>query len=252
MPEGPVLCLGVSDLKQEIEAASKLASGFLSTEGQRRLEQAQYDFATAVAQPQTGFIWQVPREEPIWTKPSRAEYERKPGSTDQKGRGVLGAFSFSWHMRTGPKPVKEVFLTGNATSMLRLHDSESEEDTALSMWRMEVGAHDSPGCCFHTQVLGTKPHPPFPKSLPVPRLPVFPPTPMACLEFLLSELFQLRWSEEVQRGSQPANLWRGIQRRRLSSFLDWQLTTVEQSTGSPLVELKTFPNAEVLMGREKG
>lgn len=246
MPDGEVLRLGVSDLRREIEAASKLASGFLSTEGQRRLEQAQHELATAVAQPERGFIWQIPRDEPIWTKPSRAEYERKPGNAAQKGSDVLGALSFSWQMRTGPKPVKDVFLTGNATCMLRLHDSESEEDTALSMWRMEVGVHDSPGCCFHTQVLGTKPHPPFPKSLPVPRLPGFPPTPMACLEFLLSELFQLRWSEEVQRGTQPANLWRGVQQRRLSSFLRWQLRTVEQSTGSPLVELKLFPPADVL------
>jgi hypothetical protein len=130
--------------------------------------------------------------------------------------------------------------------MLRLHDSETEVDAALSMWRMEVGAHDSPGSCFHAQVLGTKPFPPFPKSLPVPRLPIFPPTPMACLEFLLSELFQLRWSEEVQRGTQPANMWRGIQRRRLCSFLGWQLKAVEQSTGSPLVELKLFPPTDVL------
>jgi len=248
MSEGQILRLGVSDMRQEIEAVSKLASGFLSTQGQRRLEQAKHELATAVAHPERGFIWQVSRDEPIWTKQSRAEYERKPGGAAQKGSEVLGALSFSWQMRTGPKPVKDLFLTGNATCMLRLHDSESEEDAALSMWRMEVGAHDSPGCCFHTQVLGTKSHPPFPKSLPVPRLPIFPPTPMACLEFLLSELFQLRWSEEVHRGTQPASMWRGIQSRRLSSFLRWQLKTIEKSSGSPLVDLKVFPDAEVLMG----
>jgi hypothetical protein len=246
MSEGQVLRLSVLDLRQEIEAVSKLASGFLSTEGQRRLEQSQHELAIAVGQPQNGFIWEIPREDPIWTRPSRLEYERKPGSAPQKGSDVLGALSFSWQMRTGPKPVKDVFLTGNATCMLRLHGSESDVDAALSMWRMEVGAHDSPGSCFHTQVLGTKPFPPFPKSLPVPRLPIFPPTPMACLEFLLSELFQLRWSKEVQRGTQPANMWRGIQQRRLCSFLRWQLKAVEQSTGSPLVELKSFPPADVM------
>jgi hypothetical protein len=246
MSEGQVLRLSVLDLRQEIEAVSKLASGFLSTAGQRRLGQSQHELAIAVGQPQRDFTWQISREEPIWTRPSRLEYERKPGGTPTKGSGILGALSFRWDLCTGPKPVKDVFLTGNATCMLRLHDSESDVDAALSMWRMEVGAHDSPGSCFHTQVLGTKPVPPFPKSLPVPRLPIFPPTPMACLEFLLSELFQLRWSEEVQRGTQPANMWRGIQQRRLCSFLRWQLKAVEQSTGSPLVELKLFPPADVL------
>lgn len=246
MSEERVLRLRVLDLRQEMEAVSKLASGFLSAEGQRRLEQSKHELAIAVGQPHRDFTWQISREEPIWTRPSLLEYERKPGGAPQKGSDVLGALSFKWQLCTGPKPVKEVFLTGNATCMLRLHDSESEVDAALSMWRMEVGAYDSPGSCFHTQVLGTKPVPPFPKSLPIPRLPIFPPTPMACLEFLLSELFQLRWSEEVQRGTQPARMWRGIQQRRLSSFLRWQLKAVEQSTGSPLVELKLFPPADVL------
>lgn len=243
MVEGRLLRLSLPDLRQEIEAASKLASDFLSSEGLRRLEQAQYDLSTALARPESSFTWQVPREEPIWTKLSRAEYERKPRG---KGPEVVGALSFSWEMRTGAGRSKDLFLTGNATTMLRLHDAEGEEETAVSMWRMEVGAHDSPGCCFHTQVLGTKPHPPFPNSLPVPRLPIFPPTPMACLEFLLSELFQLRWSEAVQRGTQPANMWRAIQQRRLSSFLKWQLAAVERTTGSPLVELKLFPSVDVL------
>ncbi len=242
MSEAQVLRLSALDLTQETEALSKLASRFLSTQGQQRLERAKHELGSAVRRPQNGFIWQIPRDEPVWTRLRPAEYEQAPGN----GHDVLGALSFTWEMRTGSRPVRDIFLTGNASCMLRLHESESEVDNALSMWRMEVGAHDSPGSCFHTQVLGTKPDPPFPKALPVPRLPIFPPTPMACLEFLLSELFQLRWSQEVHRSTPPANMWRKIQQRRLCSYLHWQLNTVKQSAGSPLVELKRFPAADVL------
>jgi hypothetical protein len=242
MADAPELRIKISELTREIESAIGLSGAFLTGEGKRRLEAAQRAFLDGTRRPSADFTWQVPRDEPIWTGPSHGEYERKR----EKGPSVVGALSFKWQLRTGPKGSKDVFIAGNATTMLRLHDSEGGEDAALSMWRMEVGAHDSPGCCFHTQVLGTRPHPPFPDYLPVPRLPIFPPTPMTCLEFLLSELFQRRWLETVERGGEPGNMWRGVQTRRLKSFLKWQLDQVAQSSGSPLVRLKAFPDLNIL------
>jgi hypothetical protein len=246
MPDPPQLRLDIAALQREIEAAGSLAGPFLMGVGAERLRRAQKEFLLASERPDANFTWQVPREEPIWTKPSPGEYEQKGEGEKHSGPVLLGALSFKWQLRTGPKRSKSVYIAGNATTMLRLHDREGAEQDALSMWRMEIGAHDSPGCCFHTQVLGTESHPPFPKEIPVPRLPSFPPTPMASLEFLLSELFQIGWRRQVERGTGAANIWRAIQAKRLRSVLNWQLEQIAQSTGSPLVRLKAFPDPDVL------
>jgi hypothetical protein len=241
------LRLGFADLLTEIEAVPRLAQPFLSPEGSQRLDNAKHQLRTFTSRPETSFTWQIPREEPVTTKPSKGQYERKPNKTDQKSPDVVGALSFCWHMKTGPKPVRHVYLVDNASTELRIYDGESEEATELRTWQMDIGLKDSPGCCFHTQVgqIRGTPHPSI--LLPVPRLPSFPPTPMSCLEFLLSELFQRQWQEHVERDSPPMNMWRGIQRQRLSSFLRWQLKEIEQTTGSPLVHLKAFPGSEILM-----
>lgn len=243
MKEASKLRLSFADLEKEIATAPKLAEKFITGEGKRRLEQARYTLAAARSKPNHEFTWEIPRDEAVSTIRSDGEYECKRDSQAQKGVTVIGTLSFSWHMRTGPKPVRDLYVWGNATTQLCIYDSDSTE---LGMWRMEVGAHDSPGCCFHTQILGREKEPPFPQWLPVPRLPSTPPTPMSCLEFLLSELFQLRWRKHVQRDSEPLKMWRSIQSRRISAFLNWQLKTIEQSTGSPLVDLKTFPDPDVL------
>jgi hypothetical protein len=236
--------LSFAELETEIATIPRLAEKFLSSEGRSRLEQAGRTLAAAKSKSNYEFTWAIPRESPVRTTPSHGEYERKRDSPTQKGPPVTGALSFSWRMQTGHKH-NELYLSGNATTQLSIYDREDKE---LGMWRMEVGAHDAPGCCFHTQIFGRAEDQLFPAWLPVPRLPSFPPSPMSCLEFLLSELFQLRWQRQVERESQPLKVWRSLQTKRLSAFLRWQLDTIEQSTGSPLVNLKTFPHPGVLMG----
>ena len=95
-------------------------------------------------------------------------------------------------------------LTGNASIRVRIlrENAVNAEVTELAMWRMELGAEESPGCFFHIQVLGHKETPPFPASLSVPRLPALAFTPMAALEFLLGELFQAAW-----RGALRSRNW---------------------------------------------
>ncbi|HEX3517950.1 MAG TPA: hypothetical protein VHT29_02835 [Solirubrobacteraceae bacterium] len=244
MTDAEPLRLSFADLHKEIEVVPTLARRFLTPSAASRLDRAKHDLGALLARANTPFVWEIPREEAVQTRPSDAHYERRRERSTQKGPPVFGALSFSWHLRTGSRPVKDVYLVGNASTQLRIKDASGEE---LCMWRMEIGAADSPGCCFHTQVRGEELEGPFPKWLPVPRLPSYPPTPMACLEFLISELFQKPWQERVERDSDEIRMWRGIQRRRLSSFLLWQLETIEQSTGSPLVDLKRFPGGEVLM-----
>jgi hypothetical protein len=245
MTDATKLHLSFVDLETEIAAMPKLAEKFLSSDGRFHLEQASRTLAAAKSKPNYEFTWAIPRENPIRTVPSHGSYERKRDKPDQKGPTVVGTLSFSWGMRTGDKRSNALHLSGNATTRLGIYDVEDNE---LGMWRMEVGAHDAPGCCFHTQIFGRDDDLLFPAWLPVPRLPSFPPSPMSCLEFLLSELFQLSWERHVERESQSLKIWRSLQSKRLSSFLHWQLATIEQSTRSPLVNLKTFPHPEVLMG----
>ena len=70
---------------------------------------------------------------------------------------------------------------------------------------------------------------------------------MACLEFVLGELFQRDWVKHVDRAGILSNLWRSIQQQHLSSYLNWQLQQVERTEGSPLMHLKGFPGADLLM-----
>jgi len=72
---------------------------------------------------------------------------------------------------------------------------------------------------------------------------------MACLEFLLTELFQRRWEQHVSNSSGALDQWRGVQRDRLKAFLNWQLDRVAKSTGSPLIDLKAFPGPDLLVAR---
>jgi hypothetical protein len=235
--------LGLTDLQEEILALPEIAGDLLDPRSLVVIEEARATLRSAVENPDKPFTWAVNRDRPILTGVSDGEYERKQGG---KGQPVIGALSFLWHMKTGPAPVKKVSLIGNITTQIQLRDPEGDEDSFLSMWRMEMGDSASPGACFHAQVLGDSADPPFPSHLPVPRFPIFPPTPMTCLEFLLGELFQASWPERVERGTGEAQRWRGIQKRRFEAFLNWQQEAVRDTTGSALSALKRFPPAVVL------
>jgi hypothetical protein len=242
MPDDGQLRLRIADLRREMVAVPTLAEPFLSPEGSRRLQEAQRPLAAHAARPNTPFTWEISRETPVTTKPSKGEYEQK----GDKGPHVVGTLSFRWHLRTGAKPVREVYLVDNASTELRIVDADG---TLLRSWKMDVGLKDAPGTCFHTQIDASQSGSSSSDWLPVPRLPAFPPTPMSCLELLLSELFQTEWRKRVERETQEMQDWRGIQRGRLSSFLHWQLEAIDQTIGSPLMHLKAFPRSDVLMPR---
>jgi hypothetical protein len=226
------------DLVHEVEAMSKLAARFITKETHWR-------FGRLKAQLEglrdgMHLAWEVPLDAPLVTEPSDGTYE-------VSGKGshiVTGRLSFLWHLTACGSPTR-VQLTGNATTRIELLDAETSE--SLGMWRMEIGAPDAPGCCFHVQILGEDAALPFPRSLPVPRFPSLPATPMAALEFLLSELFQTDWRHEVGRSTPATRDWRGVQRQRWSAFLGWQSAAVQGGTGSPLVSLKAFPPPEVFL-----
>jgi hypothetical protein len=240
VPGNDQLRLRLADLQREMVAVPTLAEPFLSPEGSQRLLEARRPLAAHTARPNTSFIWEISQETPITTKPSTGEYEQK----GDKGPQVVGTLNFCWYLRTGPKPVRDVYLVDNASTELRILD---DKGVPLRSWQMDIGLRDAPGACFHTQIDAGQSGSSSSEWLPVPRLPSFPPTPMSCLELLLGELFQIEWRKRVQRETQEMQDWRGIQRGRLCSFLRWQLDTIDQTTGSPLMHLKAFPHADVLL-----
>lgn len=229
------------DLQLEVEAMKALARPLLSKETAARFERMQAGLRAL--RPKSTVTWQVPRAQPLETVVSDGEYEAKAGG---KGAHIVVAhISFLWELEAGGSPVKTVTLTGNATTRIELVDVATGD--SLGMWRMEIGAEAGPGCCFHVQVLGETAELPFPKSLPIPRLPTIPPTPMAALEFVLGELFQTRWRDQVRRSSDTAELWRGVQQRRWSSFLTWQHQVVSRGGTSPWLALKGFPPRDIFV-----
>ena len=88
-------------------------------------------------------------------------------------------------------------------------------------------------------ILGDSDEPPFPKSLPIPRLPSIFVTPMSAVEFVLGELYQDEWAKASAQNIHDAQFWRTLQKRRLRSLFSWCQGVLKHSTSSPWVALKT-------------
>ena len=141
----------------------------------------------------------------------------------QGGQKIHAVISGTWTVRPlgNPKNSKrEIEFCGNASTKIELYTSD-EPKTRLAMWRLELGADDAPGCYFHAQILGDSDDPPFPKSIPIPRLPSIFVTPMSAVEFALGELFQDRWARSTANNSSDAQFWRARQNCRLKRLFSW-------------------------------
>ena len=107
------------------------------------------------------------------------------------------------------------------------------------MWRIEIGAHDAPGCYFHIQILGDSSEPPFPKDIPIPRLPSPFVTPMAAVEYVLGELFQDEWEDKTTGTQNHHRDWKAIQCQRWRNLLRWQeKKALTGDSSSPWMNLK--------------
>ena len=109
------------------------------------------------------------------------------------GPEIYAHVTGKWELRPVglTRPNRMVAFTGTASAVVELWPAECQwcekhnGPNRLAMWRIELGAYDSPGCYFHFQVLGDLAESPFPKSVPIPRLPSPFVTPMAAVEFVL-------------------------------------------------------------------
>ena len=133
------------------------------------------------------------------------------------GQRVHAAISGIWDVRprgNRGNRKREIEFCGKASTKIELYASEPQPATLLSMWRMELGAYDSPGCYVHAQILGDADEPPFPRSVPIPRFPSIFVTPMTAVEFTLGELFQDEWRR--RRLEIPVTRRIGVRARNIS------------------------------------
>ena len=166
-------------------------------------------------------------------------YTKTAPSYDGQARRVRLCFDGVWEIcALGKKGVKRsVEFSGIASARLRFEDVK-DRNRRLAMWKMELGAHNSPGCYFHMHLIRDSQDPKCPKSLPVPRLPSLFVTPMAALEYALGELFQNEWKKELERSNPSSAWWCERQRERLSRLLAWQQKLVNRARGSPWMYLR--------------
>lgn len=183
-------------------------------------------------------LWQILESKPFVTQVSRGGYELAPRVGARHVHAVVTCLWEIGQVRTGlgQKQRPTLFeLSGNASTRVRILDADIGE---LADWRVEIGASDSPGCHFHTQIRGQNEAPPFPKSLSVPRLPTIHVTPLAVIEYVICELFQDEWDAHVAGGTPHVQRWREIQRKRFDKLLRWSLLASQPKLSTPWVALK--------------
>ena len=176
---------------------------------------------------------------PLRTRPNKGAHE----AGDRRGRqSVYAVISGTWDvMPLGPRRSRtrrELAFSGIASTRVELYD-RNDVNTRLAMWRLELGADDAPGCYFHVQILGDSGDPPFPSSIPIPRLPSLFVTPMSAIEYVLGEIYQDEWAQETARDTEELLRWRGLQQQRLHCLFTWYQDKTQGSLSSPWMNLKS-------------
>ena len=212
------------ELVEETEALRRMARPFLAAGGAEALFSLKGDLERIGGQTTVHVQELVLR--PLRTEPTR-NYE---AGTRAGGQEIYALIRGKWELQTIGRqgPTRKIAFVGKASAVIELWPKDClweemhQQPNRLAMWRIELGAEDAPGCYLHTQILGDRDELPFPKAVPIPRLPSPFITPMAAVEFALGELFQDRWQEEARRTRDPQKRWRSIQQQRWANLLTWQ------------------------------
>lgn len=253
-PDGTGVRFLSKELIDETDALMHMAKGLLAPDAEQILAGLKSEMRNVSEMPD-GTAHTIGMR-PLCTRPTR-DYE---AGSRSGGKEIYAKITGTWEVRPldSRRPKTKLAFTGKASTVVELwpkpcmwregHCSASR----LAMWRIELGAHDSPGCYFHVQVLGDRDDPPFPKSIPVPRLPSPFVTPMAAVEFVLGELFQDRWERRAGESHPHHKRWRAIQHQRWLSLLDWQKKVLDKPGSSPWMKLKAAkPPADLLLAGSK-
>lgn len=177
------------------------------------------------------------------------QYDRNPG------KEIYAVISGIWELQLWGKrsvPKRKIEFCGKASTKIKLYASDDPE-TRLAMWRLELGAEDSPGCYVHAHILGDSTDPPFPKWVPIPRLPSIFITPMSAIEFVLGELFQRDWAQVVASDNDNVNRWRNIQTDRLQKLFSWYKDQIDNTgSSSPWIALKQAkPKSDIFLPKSR-
>lgn len=219
----------VNELVQETKAMKAMGEDFLDSRTSWALDHFLRDLQR-IGRAHTG------RARPLvlhclHTLPS----DKYEASGRRGGKKIHAVIAGTWDLR--PLEKREIEFCGIASTKVELYASD-DPNRRLAMWRLELGAEDSPGCYVHAQILGDTERPPFPKSLPIPRLPSLFVTPMSALEFVLCELFQDDWAKAIARKSHATDDWRALQKKWLLKLFSWYREQIEKAGSSSWVTLK--------------
>ena len=234
-----------ADLVKETRALRNIAEDFINPGTLwtlKRLCDDLYRFSKA----QQNRVFRLELQ-PLWTNISKGEYE----ASGRRGlRQVYAIISGSWDLRPlgNESQNRKVEFCGIASTRIELYASD-DPCTRLAMWRLEWGANDSPGCYVHAQILGDSDDPPFPQTVPVPRLPSIFVTPMGAVEFAFGELFQDKWAKATAGNTHYPQYWRARQRELLLCLFSWHRGHLEnKNNGSPWMALKKAkPKGELFL-----
>ncbi|MEQ8457643.1 MAG: hypothetical protein RLO52_08785 [Sandaracinaceae bacterium] len=227
------------ELLSEIEALRQLCAGFLAPDS-FQLQELAGDIRGLKEQKSGRLTLEIPEDRPLMTKPSEGQFERAPRSS---GRSVVAKVTGKWDVKIVKTKVPDQSRPNKKARELLLLDFVDRASTVIHVvdeggtdpiacWKMELGISSSPGCFFHTFASGDA-------NFPVPRHPNLFPTPMSAIGFVLGELFQDEWEQEVSKaGFDPPQRWRSIQSRRLLALFAWQMELAKAATASPWYAIK--------------
>jgi hypothetical protein len=247
----PILRFGFQDMLNEVSSFTELSKDFIAPASRGVLSRFHGELENyRNSATDSAIDWEIPDSNPLVTLAAK-DYE--PGGGGQKL--VVGEITAKWRIkREAPQkkrsPAKFFGVVGIASTRVRLKyaATNGEPEQEIAMWRMEIADPKAPGCYFHTQILGQSDALPFPKALPVPRLPAIMMTPPAVAEYVLAELFQDRWGPHTAGQVPHLNRWAPIQQHRLERLLNWKINQLKKSSGSPWSSLKAAqPDADLFV-----
>ena len=229
IPANASLLFFAADLRRENQAMLTLSESFINENTNFMLHEfaRQVDYVARNETSNHDLTVSTDRDTPLLTRLSHGEYELgRRGGKPIRGR-ITGNWTISG-LKLDARAARElkseigkvshgtevVAFTGVGSFKTVLEDDSKNE---MSAWDMDIGAAGSPGAFFHTYAKRKQESGGL--VVPVPRHPNFFPSPMACLEFVLSELFQDRWRRVVSESD--AVTWRALQRTRFEALNDW-------------------------------